>query len=129
VSKLCLSLSVAFKVLRCRRPVCSTTDGGDGRVAVCRRSLVALDELGRGTATMDGVAVASAVLNHVVERIGCRGIFATHYHVLADAWSHEQKQVSVKHMACEVEKNPEDPVPKVLLLLVCGTLDWMFVLY
>lgn len=81
---------------------------------VCSRSLVALDELGRGTATMDGVAVASAVLNHVVKRIGCRGVFATHYHVLADSWSHEQNQVSVKHMSCEVEKKPDDPVPKVL---------------
>lgn len=73
---------------------------------------------------MDGVAVASAVLDHVVKRIGCCGIFATHYHVLADAWAHEQKQVSVKHMSCEVENNPDDPVPKVLLRCVsqscCG---------
>lgn len=62
---------------------------------------------------MDGVAVASAVLSHVVNHVGCCGIFATHYHVLADAWAHTQNQVSVKHMACEVENKPDDPVPKV----------------
>ncbi|UNI24880.1 DNA mismatch repair protein msh6 [Purpureocillium takamizusanense] len=47
------------------------------------RSLVILDELGRGTSSYDGVAVAQAVLHHVATHIGCVGFFATHYHSLA----------------------------------------------
>ncbi|KAK1993552.1 muts domain V [Colletotrichum falcatum] len=47
------------------------------------RSLVILDELGRGTSSYDGVAVAQAVLHHVATHVGCVGFFATHYHSLA----------------------------------------------
>ncbi|KAF2837031.1 DNA mismatch repair protein Msh6 [Patellaria atrata CBS 101060] len=47
------------------------------------RSLVILDELGRGTSSYDGVAVAQAVLHHVATHVGCIGFFATHYHSLA----------------------------------------------
>lgn len=78
----------------------------------CRRSLVALDELGRGTATMDGQAIASAVLQEVVQRIGCRGVFATHYHLMADHWA-GHSGVAVNHMACDVENSPDSVVPKV----------------
>jgi DNA mismatch repair protein MutS len=46
------------------------------------RSLVLLDEIGRGTATYDGVSIAWAVSEHVHERIGCKTVFATHYHEL-----------------------------------------------
>ncbi|KAG0006436.1 Mismatch repair protein msh3 [Modicella reniformis] len=48
------------------------------------RSLVILDELGRGTSTLDGVAIAYAVLNHVVYQIGAITLFVTHYPSLAD---------------------------------------------
>ncbi|KIX00439.1 uncharacterized protein Z518_10578 [Rhinocladiella mackenziei CBS 650.93] len=47
------------------------------------RSLVILDELGRGTSSHDGVAVAQAVLHHLASHIGCLGFFATHYHSLS----------------------------------------------
>jgi DNA mismatch repair protein MutS len=46
------------------------------------RSLVLLDEIGRGTATYDGVSIAWAVSEHLHEVIGCKTIFATHYHEL-----------------------------------------------
>jgi len=46
------------------------------------RSLVLLDEIGRGTATYDGVSIAWAVTEHVHEKIGCKTVFATHYHEL-----------------------------------------------
>ncbi|GAB6843337.1 DNA mismatch repair protein MutS [Methylorubrum rhodinum] len=47
-----------------------------------RRSLVVLDEIGRGTATFDGLSIAWACLEHLHERNGCRALFATHFHEL-----------------------------------------------
>jgi DNA mismatch repair protein MutS len=49
-----------------------------------KRSLVVLDEIGRGTSTYDGVSIAWAVAEHLHERIGCRSLFATHYFELAE---------------------------------------------
>ena len=48
------------------------------------RSLVILDEIGRGTATFDGLSIAWAVAEHLHDIIGCRTLFATHYHELTD---------------------------------------------
>jgi DNA mismatch repair protein MutS len=49
-----------------------------------RRSLVVLDEIGRGTSTFDGLSIAWAVAEHLHDLTGCRTLFATHYHELQD---------------------------------------------
>ncbi len=48
------------------------------------RSLVILDEIGRGTSTFDGLSIAWSVAEHLHDVIGCRALFATHYHELTD---------------------------------------------
>ena len=48
------------------------------------RSLIVLDEIGRGTSTFDGISIAWAVAEHIHERLRARTLFATHYHELTD---------------------------------------------
>ena len=81
-------------------------------------SLVALDELGRGTATTDGRAIAGAVMEHILEDLQCRTLFSTHYRSLADPLK-AAGRVAVKHMGCSVGRanpNDEDAVPDVAFL-------------
>ena len=60
-----------------------------------RRSLVLLDEIGRGTSTYDGVAIAWSVAEHLHEQIGCKTIFATHYHELTQLADRFSRVVNV----------------------------------
>ncbi|KAJ3069096.1 Mismatch repair protein msh3 [Podochytrium sp. JEL0797] len=62
------------------------------------RSLVVLDELGRGTSTHDGTAIAWAVLKDLVERVGCATLFVTHYPVLGGLVCEGARQVRSVHM-------------------------------
>lgn len=48
------------------------------------RSLVILDEIGRGTSTFDGLSIAWSVAEYLHDKISCRALFATHYHELTD---------------------------------------------
>ncbi|XP_057966669.1 DNA mismatch repair protein MSH6 isoform X2 [Malania oleifera] len=80
--------------------------------ATCN-SLVALDELGRGTSTSDGQAIAESVLEHFVRMVQCRGMFSTHYHRLAISYQRDPK-VSLCHMACQVGQG--DGVEEVAFL-------------
>ncbi|KAI4160812.1 MAG: hypothetical protein LQ342_005427 [Letrouitia transgressa] len=68
------------------------------------RSLVILDELGRGTSTHDGVAIAQAVLDHIVRQTKCLTLFITHYQnlsSLAKGYDHgELKNVHMKFQEC-----------------------------
>lgn len=79
-------------------------------------SLVLLDELGRGTATYDGTAIASAVVKELSEKICCRTLFSTHYHSLVE--DHVQDPaVRLGHMACMVENECEDPSQETITFL------------
>ncbi|KAL0552823.1 hypothetical protein IC582_011950 [Cucumis melo] len=62
-------------------------------------SLVILDELGRGTSTFDGYAIAYAVFRHLIEKVNCRLLFATHYHPLTKEFA-SHPHVMLQHMAC-----------------------------
>ncbi|XP_071595934.1 DNA mismatch repair protein Msh6 isoform X2 [Heliangelus exortis] len=79
-------------------------------------SLVLVDELGRGTATFDGTAIASAVVKELAEKIQCRTLFSTHYHSLVEDYSHSAA-VRLGHMACMVENESEDPSQETITFL------------
>ncbi|XP_016049760.1 DNA mismatch repair protein Msh6 isoform X2 [Erinaceus europaeus] len=79
-------------------------------------SLVLVDELGRGTATFDGTAIANAVVKELAENIKCRTLFSTHYHSLVGDYSHNVA-VRLGHMACMVENECEDPSQETITFL------------
>ncbi len=70
-----------------------------------KSSLVILDEIGRGTSTFDGMSIARAVVEHICEKIGCKTLFATHYHELTEM---EKDLPGIKNYNIAVKKRGDD---------------------
>jgi DNA mismatch repair protein MutS len=83
-----------------------------------RRSLVILDEIGRGTSTYDGISLAWAVVEFLCDHLGCRTLFATHYHELTDL---ERSLDGVGNLNVAVREWEDDVV--FLHKIVPGTAD------
>ena len=69
------------------------------------KSLVILDEIGRGTSTFDGISIAKSVAEYINTKIGCKTLFATHYHELI---SLEKEQNGIRNYSVAVIKKGDD---------------------
>lgn len=69
------------------------------------KSLVVLDEIGRGTSTFDGLSIAWSVAEYLLQKIGCKTLFATHYHELTEL---EVLHPGVKNYHVAVRESGED---------------------
>lgn len=72
------------------------------------RSLVILDELGRGTSTHDGMAIAYATLHHLLEQKRCMVLFVTHYPKIADIRTQFPGSVGAYHVSYLTSHKNED---------------------
>ena len=71
-----------------------------------RKSLVILDEIGRGTSTFDGISIAKSVAEYISgKNIGCKTLFATHYHELI---AMEREYEGVRNFSVAVSKRGDD---------------------
>ncbi|KAF9987234.1 Mismatch repair protein msh3 [Mortierella antarctica] len=91
------------------------------------RSLVILDELGRGTSTHDGVAIAYAVLSHVVANIRATTLFVTHYPSLAEvAQEFPEGRIKNYHMGFMASSSPSSSAMEVDGEVVLDEMDIVF---
>lgn len=56
------------------------SEANDALQRASSRSLILFDEIGRGTATYDGMALAGAIIKYLHDKVGAKTLFATHYH-------------------------------------------------
>lgn len=78
-----------------------------------KNSLVLFDEIGRGTATFDGMALAQAILEYLHERVGCITLFSTHYHELTSL-DGKLKRLKNVHVEAKEEKGTVAFLHKVI---------------
>lgn len=69
------------------------------------KSLVLLDEIGRGTSTFDGLAIAWSVTEDLARRTGCRSLFATHYHQLVGLEEEVEELVNIHVQVAEIDNS------------------------
>ena len=81
-------------------------------------SLILFDELGRGTATFDGMALAQAIIEHIHDHIKCKTLFSTHYHELTDL---ENNLINLKNI--HVSAHEEDGNITFLHKIKNGSID------
>ncbi|MGB9802592.1 DNA mismatch repair protein MutS [Desulfofundulus sp.] len=74
--------------------------------AATPRSLIIMDEVGRGTSTYDGISIARALVEYIVSRIGARTLFSTHYHELTEL----DILPGVKNFTVAVEEKGEEVI-------------------
>jgi len=70
-----------------------------------RKSLVILDEIGRGTSTFDGISIAKAVAEYINNKTGCKTLFATHYHELI---SLERRNTGIRNFSAVASKRGDE---------------------
>ncbi len=81
-------------------------------------SLFLFDEIGRGTATFDGMAIAQSIIEYIVKHVHCKTLFSTHYHEITKL---SEKIAQVKNIHCEVKE--EDGEVTFLYKMKEGSMD------
>lgn len=89
-----------------------------------KNSLVIIDEVGRGTGTYDGLSIAWSVIEYITQELGCKTLFATHYHELTEL---EGKIPGVKNYCAAVKENGENVI--FLRKIIPGDIDHSYGIY
>lgn len=79
-------------------------EANEAITSATKNSLILFDELGRGTATYDGMSIAEAILKYVNEQIKCKTLFSTHYHELTEL-ANTHPTIKNVHVSAKEENN------------------------